>query len=328
MACSAAAAPSGSTAKTEMKRARMKRFGMRRVSGFSRRSCRLRALAAAGLCALAAGPALAQPAPLPPALASETEFRVCADPGNLPYSNERGEGFENKLAEMFAGYVNKPLTYAWFPQIVGFYRNTLFAHKCDVVMGTVSGGEMVDTTNPYYHTAYVIVTRTEDHIGATSLGDPVFADKKIGVVAATPPTDLLAKHHLLAHVTPYHLTVDTRVESPARSMLHDLVEKKIDVALVWGPFAGYYITHEHLPLHMAFLESEPDGPRLDYRIAMGVRPADTAFRRTLNSLIRAHQDEINALLVSYGIPLLDEQNHPLLPQAAGASPDAPGAAKP
>jgi len=248
-----------------------------------------------------------------PTLASETEFRVCADPSNLPFSNQAGEGFENKLAEMFAGYVKKPLTYAWFPQIVGFYRNTLFAHQCDVVMGTVSGGEMVDTTNPYYHTAYVIVTRDDDHITATNLGDPVFADKKIGVVAATPPTDLLAKHHLLAHVTPYHLTVDTRIEAPAKTMLHDLVDKKIDVALVWGPFAGYYIHREHLPLHMDFLESEPDGPRLDYRIAMGVRPADVAFRRTLNALIRAHQDEINALLLSYGIPLLDEQNHPLAP---------------
>lgn len=275
---------------------------------------------AAGLLALAAGGrAGAQPAPLP-ALASETEFRVCADPANLPFSNQAGEGFENKLAEMFAGYVKKPLTYAWFPQIVGFYRNTLFAHQCDVVMGTVSGGEMVDTTNPYYHTAYVIVTRSADHITATSLGDPVFADKKIGVVAATPPTDLLARHHLLAHVVPYHLTVDTRVESPARTMLHDLAGGKIDVALVWGPFAGYYIRREHLPLHMAFLEPEPDGPRLDYRIAMGVRPADTAFRRTLNALIRTHQDEINALLLSYGIPLLDEQNHPILPPGGETAP--------
>ncbi len=271
----------------------------------------------AALCAAAVVAPWAQAAaqPAAPSLASSSEFRVCGDPANLPFSNEKREGFENKIADLFGGYLHEPVTAVWFPQIVGFYRNTLFAHRCDVVMGTVAGGDMVDTTNPYYHTGYVIVTRSADHIDATDLGAPVFADKKIGLIAATPPTDVVARHHLLAHVTPYNLTVDTRVEAPARTLLLDLVAGRIDVGLVWGPFAGYYIKHDHLPLAMAFLPEEPGGVRLDYRIAMGVRPSDVAFRRTLNDLINKHQDEITAILLDYGVPLLDEQGHPVAPQA-------------
>ena len=248
-----------------------------------------------------------------PSLASTSEFRVCGDPANLPFSNQAGEGFENKIAALFAGYLHEPVTSVWFPQIIGFYRNTLFAHRCDVVMGTVAGGDMVDTTTPYYHTGYVIVTRAADNIASIDLGDPVFSDKKIGLIAKTPPTDTVARHHLLAQVTPYNLTVDTRVEAPAKTLLLDLVAGKIDVGLVWGPFAGYYIKHDNLPLAMAFLPTEAGGPRLDYRIAMGVRPSDVTFRRTLNALIQKHQDEITAILRDYGIPLLDEQGNPLKP---------------
>ena len=258
-------------------------------------------------------PAASFAQPAAPSLASTSEFRVCGDPANLPFSNQAHEGFENKISDLFAGYLHEPVTNVWFPQIVGFYRNTLFAHRCDVVMGTVAGGEMVDTTNPYYHTGYMIVTRNADHIASVDLGDPVFSDKKIGLIASTPPTDIVARHHLLAHVKPYNLTVDTRVEAPAKTLLLDLVAGKIDVGLVWGPFAGYYIKHDHLPLAMAFLPAEPGGPRLDYRIAMGVRPSDVTFRRTLNDLIRKHQDEITAILNDYGIPLLDEQGNPLKP---------------
>jgi quinoprotein dehydrogenase-associated probable ABC transporter substrate-binding protein len=270
------------------------------------------AAAAAAFVAVAA-PSLARAQEAAPSLASTTEFRVCGDPANLPFSNEKREGFENKIADLFAGYLHEPVTTVWFPQIVGFLRNTLFAHRCDVVMGTVAGADMVDTTNPYYHTGYVLVTRSADHITSVDLGDPVFSDKKIGLIASTPPTDIVARHHLLAHVTPYNLTVDTRVEAPSRTLLLDLVAGKIDVGLVWGPFAGYYITHDHLPLAMALMPAEPGGPRLDYRIAMGVRPSDVSFRRTLNDLIRKHQEEITAVLRDYGVPLLDEQGNPLKP---------------
>lgn len=275
----------------------------------------IKAAAFSTLFAALLAPSLARAQATAPSLASTTEFRVCGDPANLPLSNQAREGFENKIADLFAGYLHEPVTNVWFPQIVGFLRNTLFAHRCDVVMGTVAGADMVDTTNPYYHTGYVIVTRSADHITSADLGDPLFADKKIGLIASTPPTDIVARHHLLAHVTPYNLTVDTRVEAPSRTLLLDLVAGKTDVGLVWGPFAGYYIKHDNLPLTMAFMPAEPGGPRLDYRIAMGVRPSDVAFRRTLNGLISQHQDTITAVLLDYGVPLLDEQGNPLKPPA-------------
>jgi quinoprotein dehydrogenase-associated probable ABC transporter substrate-binding protein len=244
-------------------------------------------------------------------LVARTELRVCADPNNLPFSNQQQQGFENRIAALVARDLHEPVSYVWFPQGVGFVRNTLDANRCDVVMGTVAGGDMMDDTNPYYHSGYMVVARQTDGITATSLADPVFADKRIGLIAATPPTDLLLRHHLMAHVTSYSLAIDTRYHSPARQMLQDIVDRKIDVGLLWGPFAGYFISHEHLPLTAAFLQSEPDAARLDYRIAMGVRPGDTGWRRTLNGIIRTHQDEITQILMEYGIPLLDEQNRPI-----------------
>lgn len=270
------------------------------------------AIAAAVLAGFAAIGAAAQQSS---DLVSRSEFRVCADPHNLPFSNQKLEGFENKIAALLAKDLNEPVGYTWFPQTVGFVRNTLLAYRCDVVMGTVTGGEMMDDTNPYYHTAYMIVTRAADGIAATSLADPVFAEKRIGLIAGTPPTDLLIRHDLMAHVTTYALLVDTRYEAPSRQMLQDLAEKKIDVALVWGPYAGYFIARDRMPLSAALLASEPDGPKLDYHIAMGVRPGETAWRRTLNRGIAKHRDEITAILMDYNVPLLDEQNR-LITEAA------------
>lgn len=263
------------------------------------------AISAAFLVGGFAAPAGAQ---LSTDLVSRSEFRVCADPHNLPFSNDKLQGFENKIAELIAKDLNEPVGYTWFPQTVGFVRNTLLANRCDVVMGTVSAGEMMDETNPYYHSGYMIVTRAEDGITATAIGDPTFAGKRFGLIAGTPPTDLLLRHHLLAQTVSYSLLIDTRYESPSRQMLQDLVDKKIDASLLWGPYAGYYIAEEHLPLRAELLASEPDGPKLDYYIAMGVRPGETAWRRTLNRSIVKHQDEIAHILLDYHVPLLDAQN--------------------
>lgn len=268
----------------------------------------LSAIAAALLAGSAAFPVVAQQSG---DLVSRSEFRVCADPNNLPFSNEKLEGFENKIADLVAKDLNEPVGYTWFPQTVGFVRNTLLANRCDVVVGTVAGGDMMDDTNPYYHSAYMIVTRPVDNIAAVSLADPVFTEKRIGVIAGTPPTDLLLRHRLMPRVAWYSLEVDTRYDSPARQMMQDLAEGKIDVALLWGPFAGYYIAHDHLPLRAALLASEPDGPKLDYHVAMGVRPGEMVWRRTLNRIVGKHQDEITRILLDYGVPLLDEQNRPI-----------------
>ena len=257
-------------------------------------------LAAIG--ALLAAPALAQRAEL----ISRTELRVCADPHNLPFSNQEKAGFENKIAEIVGADLGLPVSYVWFPQVTGFVRNTLRARECDLIMGTVSGDGIVDSTNPYYHTGYMLVTRTADAITARSVGDPALASKRFGVIAATPPTDLLVRHNLMDHVRPYSLRVDTRISNPPRAMLQDLVDGVIDVALVWGPPAGYAISREHLPLTAVFIEPEPGAPRLDYRIAMGVRANEPEWRRRINQAITQHKADIAKVLADYGVPMLDE----------------------
>ena len=237
---------------------------------------------------------------------SRSELRVCADPNNLPYSNQARQGFENRIAEIMGADLDLPVTYVWFPQVTGFVRNTLRAHECDLVMGTVSGDGVMDSTNPYYHTGYMMVTRTADGITARSVGDPALASKKFGVIAATPPTDLLVRHNLMDQVRPYALRVDTRISNPPRAMLQDLADGQIDVALVWGPTAGYAIKQDHLPLTAAFIEPEPGAPRLDYRISMGVRAGEPEWRRRINQAIGKHKTEIAAVLSEYGMPTLDD----------------------
>ncbi|RYY04991.1 MAG: quinoprotein dehydrogenase-associated putative ABC transporter substrate-binding protein, partial [Alphaproteobacteria bacterium] len=224
--------------------------------------------------------ALAHPASAQrPELLTQTELRVCADPHNLPFSNDQKAGFENKVAAIIAADLQLPVSYVWFPQTVGFVRNTLRTRACDLVMGAVAGDAEMDTTNPYYRAGYMLVTRDTDESTAHAVDDPALADKRFGYIAATPPTDLLLKHHLLDHATSYALTVDTRVENPARQMLQDLLDDKIDVALVWGPIVQYAIAHDHLKLKAVMLDAEPDAPRLDYAIAMGVRANEPEWRR-------------------------------------------------
>lgn len=243
-------------------------------------------------------------------LISRTELRVCADPRNLPFSNEAREGFENRIAEIVGADMGLPVTYVWFPQVIGFVRNTLRVRDCDLVMGAVSGDTVMDTTNPYYHTGYMLVTRTSDGIKTRSVGDPALADKRFGIIASTPPTDLLLRHKLMPQVRAYPLMVDTRIANPARDMLQDVVDGKIDVALIWGPPAGFAIMRDNLPLTATFIAAEPDSPRLDYRIAMGVRTNEPEWRRRVNQAITRRKPEIDAVLASFGVPILDEQSLP------------------
>ncbi len=270
---------------------------------------------------LTAGPAAAQNTP---ELIARSELRVCADPNSLPFSNDKQEGFENRIAALIGEDLKLPVNFTWYPQSVGFVRKTLAARRCDLVIGTVSGDSSMETSTAYYHTGYMIVTRPDEHIDATSIADPVLADKKIGLIAATPPTDLVLRHGLMPHVTAYSLVVDTRFESPSRQLLQDLVDKKIDVGFVWGPIAGYYIHHDHLPLRAEFLAEEPGGPRLDYHIAMGVRGGETEWRRKINAEVRTLQPKITAILEEYGVPLLDEQNQAM----PATSATAPATAQP
>lgn len=266
-------------------------------------------LAAVVACLLGATamPAIAQSVP---DLVARDKLRVCSDPGFLPFSNDRGEGFENHLAELLGSTLHLPVSYTWYPQTSGFLRNTLLAQRCDMVMGINSGGGEVATTPAYYHSGYMIVTRAADGMTATSLADPALATLRFGIVAATPPTDLLVAHDLMPQTTIYPLLVDTRSDAPAMDMMRDVADGRIDVGLVWGPFAGWAIV-QGLPLHAEFLASEPGHPRLDYAIGMGVRPGDTEWAHRLAVTAQGRQAEIHQILIEAGVPLLDSQGRTL-----------------
>ena len=239
-------------------------------------------------------------------------FRACADPRDLPFSNEAGEGFENKIAELLAKKLDKSVAYAYYPDATGFIRNTLNAHRCDVVMGVPLGDDTVQPTNPYYRTAYVAAYRKGGPLdGLDGLSDQRLKTAKIGVIAGTPPATYLASLGLLRNIKSYALVVDTRFDSTTAQMMHDLDNGDIDVALIWGPLGGYYALKAQTPTAIVPLVKEQGGPKLVYRIAMGVRHSDQNWKRALNKAISDNQPEINEILRSFGVPLLDENNQPL-----------------
>src|SRR4051812_13234076 len=231
-------------------------------------------------------------------------FRVCADPHNLPFSNEASEGFENKIAELLAKKLDKRVAYAFFPQAVGFIRNTLNAHKCDVIMGFPQGGELAVSTNPYYHTAYALMYKPGRGVdGVETLSDERLKGKHLGIIAGTPPATYLAVNGLMGNAKPYPLVIDTRIDSSAEQMAKDLAADVIDVGILWGPMAGYYAKQVGGDIKVVPLTKEEHGPRLSYRISMGVRPPDQEWKRQLDRLVRENQGEINAILAGYGVPL-------------------------
>lgn len=248
-------------------------------------------------------------------------LRVCADPRNLPFSNEKGEGFENKLAELFAGKLQKKLDYVYFPQATGFVRMTLGAHRCDVIMGFPQGDELVQGTNPYYRTAYALVAKPGSGLeDVASLGDERLKGKRLGIVAGTPPATNMAIFGLMANAKPYPLMIDTRVDASVAAMIGDVTTGEIDAGVVWGPMAGYYAKLAAPPLHVTPLVKETSGPQMIYRIGMGVRAADQNWKRQLNRLIQENQPAINRILLDFGVPLLDENDRPITAELAAKQP--------
>ncbi|WP_047148909.1 substrate-binding domain-containing protein [Aquamicrobium sp. LC103] len=263
-------------------------------------------------------PALSQGAGLGAAgeLVDPDVLRVCADPSNMPFTDESGEGFENKLAELVAGKLDrKSVTYTWFPSITGFVRNTLRVNRCDIIMGIAQGDELVQNTNAYYRSVYVLVHKKGDGLdGIETIEDPRLKGKRIGVVEATPPASNMAAAKLMGNARTYPLMLDTRVApSMGEVMVKDLIEGTIDVAILWGPMAGYYVRESGADLAMVPLLKEKTGSRMIYRITMGVRPADQEWKRSLNRVIRENQDEINKILHDFNIPLIDEQDRLIAP---------------
>jgi quinoprotein dehydrogenase-associated probable ABC transporter substrate-binding protein len=261
---------------------------------------RLLRAAALGLMAGAAGAQTSD-------LVSHSAFRVCADPANLPMSDEDGQGFENLIAELFAGALGLPLEYTWYPMASGFVRRTLQANACDVVIGYAQGDELVLNTNHYYTSAFVLIVPKDGPLaGVTSLGDPALQGARLGVVAGTAPATHLARHGLIAAARPYQLFADRRFQSPAEDMLADLESGAIDGALLWGPIGGPLVKQAHPDFKVTPLLAETLPPHMFYRITMGVRQGEKPWSRQLNSLIRRNQDRINAILDEAGVPLVND----------------------
>lgn len=256
--------------------------------------------------AIAAGGPIAQAADAPKAdLVNRKELRVCADPADLPFSNEKGEGFENKIADIVADELKLPLQYTWYPKSMGFIRRTLAAKKCDLVIGWGQGDELVLNTNHFYRSVSALIIKPGTGLdGVDTLADPRLKGKRVGVVGGAPPGDYIAKYGLMANAKPYRLVVDRRYESPGEEMVKDIRSGEIDYGVDWGPIAAYWAKLGGEPLTVTPLLKEQGRVRLHYRITMGVRQGDDAWKRTINKVIAKRQGDIDKVLLDYGVPLL------------------------
>jgi quinoprotein dehydrogenase-associated probable ABC transporter substrate-binding protein len=236
-------------------------------------------------------------------------LRVCADPNNLPFSNRRGEGFENRLAELLAREMNLRLEYTWWAQRRGFFRSTLKAGLCDVVMGVPSSLEMALTTAPYYRSTYVFLYRKDRNLKIASFDDPALRQLKIGVqmigddFSNTPPAHALTNRGMVENVRGYMVYGDYAKENPAASIV-DAVEKgEVDVAVVWGPLGGYFARRTK-SLEVVPVKPEIDQPFLPfvYDISVGTRRNDQDLRDRIDRILQEKRTEIRELLKDYGVP--------------------------
>ncbi|MFD1343023.1 substrate-binding domain-containing protein [Litorisediminicola beolgyonensis] len=256
-----------------------------------------------------AGPGAAQTSDL----VSKNAFRVCADPANYPMSTREETGYENKLADLIASKLELPVQYEWYPMATGFVRNTLKAAKCDVIMGYAQGHELVLNTNHYMTSVFTLVVPADGDLSAVdTLSDEALKGKRIGIIAGSPPADHMARNGLLGKARPYNLVVDRRYENPVEQLLNDVAEGETDAAILWGPLAGPLVKEGYPGLKVVPLVKETLPPRLFFRITMGVRQGEKVWERRLNSLIRRHQDEINAVLIDAGVPLVNDMGTEVL----------------
>jgi quinoprotein dehydrogenase-associated probable ABC transporter substrate-binding protein len=229
----------------------------------------------------------------------------------MPFSSRKGEGFENRIAEIIAAELRVPLRYYWLSQGPGFVRNTLGLGLCDLIIGYAAGTELTQHSNPYYRSAYVMLVRRDGPLaGVRQLSDPRLQGRLIGVVAATPPTDHLTDLGLIDRTKSYSLLVDRRFEAPADEMAADLLAGRTDAAILWGPNGGA-IAKAHSELELVPLIKEKERPPLAYRITMGMRPNEIEWKRTINTVLRRREAEITKVLLDYGVPLIDEEGEPV-----------------
>jgi mxaJ protein len=284
------------------------------------------AIAVLGLCSRAGDARrAASPPPHPPA--GPAPLRVCADPNNLPFSNRRGEGFENRIAQLLAAEWHRPLQYTWWPERRGFVRHTLGAGACDVVLGIVEGDPLVRTTAPYYRSTYVFVYRRDRPWQIRSLDDPRLRRLRIGIHVigddynALPPGVALARRGIVRNVIGYSIYGDYSQETPPARLIEAVAAGDVDVAIAWGPLAGYVAARAPVPLAVV-----PVTPRLampgmpfEFAIAFGVRRADTALATALDRFLAARRGAIHDLLRSYHIPLIPAPGTGAAPSRSAAT---------
>ena len=238
-------------------------------------------------------------------------LRVCTDPDNLPFSNDKGEGFENKLAELIASKLDAKLEYTWFSEASGYVPNTIGRSACDLVMGYAQGTGLIDDTNPYYYASYILLYREDDSslAGVDRLSDARLKGKKIGYVQRTPPASILAMHGLMGTAMSFELGGNGNASRAAAEMIAAIASGKLDAGILWGPLGGYYAQFSGVPLAIVPLVKETAGPPVVYGITLGVRPNEPEWKHKINKVIAENQREINAILASYNVPVLDEKGN-------------------
>jgi len=239
-----------------------------------------------------------------PAGGDSGELRVCADPNNMPFSSVSGQGFENVLARMVARDLGLHVHYTWWPQRRGFFRSTLQAGRCDVVMGVPADYLQVLATAVYYRSTYVFVTRRDRALHLQSLDDPRLRSLRIGVHINSPPAQALALRGLLAGVRGYSIYGNYEQPDPPRALIDAVARGDVDVAIAWGPLAGYFAPREPVALELAPVAS-PGGPLpMHFAISMGVRSQDQWLRRLLDAELAHRHEDIERLLARFGVPLV------------------------
>jgi quinoprotein dehydrogenase-associated probable ABC transporter substrate-binding protein len=239
-------------------------------------------------------------------------LRVCSDPNNLPYSNQQQQGFENRIASVIGSDLGMQVSYFWFPQREAFFEKTLNSGVCDVVMGVPIGLHAADATQPYYRSSYVFVSRRDRNLHIDSFDDPRLKTLRIGVHIlgeqddSLPPVHALTSRGIVRNLVGYSIFGNLAEANPSADLIKAVSDKNVDVAVVWGPLAGYFTQHAAVPLDITPIDGDSSNPNLPltFDIGIGVRPGDTALRDRLDAeLIRRHT-EIQQILLSYGVPQL------------------------
>jgi mxaJ protein len=278
-------------------------------------------LAAAAACLVASAAARADAPPVE----SDKVLRVCADPNNMPLSNKAGEGFENRIAELLARDLGWKLEYTWFPQRMGFIRNTLRArdpdqdrYKCDLVIGVPVGYDLTLTTPAYYHSTWAMVIPKGKGLDDVHVPDDLLKidparlkSLRFGLVGRSPPTDWLLKHGLIDQAQPVPTQSGDPAAYPGQMIEDQLANGQIDVAFAWGPIAGYFARRAKPP-GMSIIPFPPNPDiQFDYKISMGVRFGEKEWRDRIAGLLERDKKEIETILLSYGVPLLDDRGNPI-----------------